>query len=165
MAIKAISLGLALLAAVVAIPANALTLSSFGGQHDAVEVGAEVLVPTDAAKKTFVGKYEFTLSSLSNVSFFGVTTLPALGLGLFSSAGDLLAGAILSPFTGSAVTSTTLDAGSYYYATLFPVKGKMGASYAFTSQVSPVPEPSVYAMLLAGLGVVGFAARRKAKGL
>ncbi|MEO6562755.1 MAG: FxDxF family PEP-CTERM protein, partial [Nitrosospira sp.] len=28
-------------------------------------------------------------------------------------------------------------------------------------QVSPVPEPEAYAMLLAGLGLVGFIARRR----
>lgn len=35
-------------------------------------------------------------------------------------------------------------------------------SRSYASQVSSVPEPDTYAMLLAGLGLVGFAARRKA---
>ena len=34
-------------------------------------------------------------------------------------------------------------------------------SATFTSPVTPVPEPETYAMLLAGLGLLGFAARRR----
>jgi len=36
-----------------------------------------------------------------------------------------------------------------------------GGLYAFTMNAAPVPEPSEYAMLLAGLGVVGMIARRR----
>ncbi len=36
-------------------------------------------------------------------------------------------------------------------------------SFSFTNtQVTPVPEPETYALMLAGLGMLGFAARRKA---
>ncbi|WP_158568017.1 MULTISPECIES: FxDxF family PEP-CTERM protein [unclassified Duganella] len=35
-------------------------------------------------------------------------------------------------------------------------------SVKFTQYVTPVPEPETYGMLLAGLGLVGFAARRRA---
>ncbi len=35
------------------------------------------------------------------------------------------------------------------------------ATYSGSIQVSPVPEPETYAMLLVGLGLVGFAARRR----
>lgn len=35
--------------------------------------------------------------------------------------------------------------------------------FAFTQQVAAVPEPETYAMLLAGLGLCGFVARRKQK--
>jgi hypothetical protein len=38
-----------------------------------------------------------------------------------------------------------------------------GAKYSGDVSVSAVPEPETYGMLLAGLGLVGFAARRKAK--
>jgi hypothetical protein len=39
--------------------------------------------------------------------------------------------------------------------------GSVGVSVPQT--ISPVPEPETYAMMLAGLGLLGFAARRKAK--
>ena len=43
------------------------------------------------------------------------------------------------------------------------VSGTSGltASYAGTINVQPIPEPETYAMLLAGLGVVGWLARRR----
>jgi hypothetical protein len=38
-----------------------------------------------------------------------------------------------------------------------------GAKYSGEVSISPVPEPTTYGMLLGGLGVMGFLARRKAK--
>ncbi len=71
------------------------------------------------------------------------------------------------PQIGSTDTSTelfsfsNLTAGSYYLKVL--VNGD--ADYKVTLSTSPtasaVPEPEAYAMMLAGLGLVGFAARRK----
>jgi len=37
-----------------------------------------------------------------------------------------------------------------------------GSSVKFTQMTSPVPEPETYGMMLAGLGLIGFAARRRA---
>jgi len=34
-----------------------------------------------------------------------------------------------------------------------------------SQQVSPVPEPETYAMFLAGLGLIGFIARRRNQGI
>jgi hypothetical protein len=36
-----------------------------------------------------------------------------------------------------------------------------GKSYGITSVIAPIPEPEIYAMLLVGLGLVGFVARRR----
>ncbi|MCB5190090.1 PEP-CTERM sorting domain-containing protein [Methylobacillus arboreus] len=36
----------------------------------------------------------------------------------------------------------------------------LGGDLAFTATLAPVPEPSTYGLLLAGLGLIGFAARR-----
>lgn len=74
-------------------------------------------------------------------------------------------------FDGSASVETlasfsNLLAGHYYYK----VESELGAKklgYSLLSKVTPalppVPEPETYAMLLAGLGVVGIAARRRVK--
>lgn len=39
--------------------------------------------------------------------------------------------------------------------------GNQSTSYAGNIFISPVPEPATYAMMLAGLGLIGFSARRK----
>jgi hypothetical protein len=39
----------------------------------------------------------------------------------------------------------------------------ISASYAGAMAVSPIPEPETYAMMMAGLGLVGFMARRRKK--
>jgi len=52
----------------------------------------------------------------------------------------------------------------------FEVRGGQGGSFTFGSDgslgfaLTPVPEPGTYALLLAGLGVVGFVARRRRNG-
>jgi len=53
----------------------------------------------------------------------------------------------------------SLDAGTY----IFAIGGKAGsaASYSLAASTTPVPEPETYAMLLAGLGIIGFVARRR----
>ncbi|MEB0136179.1 FxDxF family PEP-CTERM protein [Actimicrobium sp. CCC2.4] len=65
-----------------------------------------------------------------------------------------------APFDGTLTllaSGTTLLGGGTY-------SGNITATPAFASPpVSPVPEPETYAMMLAGLGLLGFAARRKAK--
>ncbi|HHS99627.1 MAG TPA: PEP-CTERM sorting domain-containing protein [Thiomicrospira sp.] len=54
-----------------------------------------------------------------------------------------------------------LDAGSYYLTLSGKIKGESSNYSISTLSVSPVPEPSTYALMLAGLGLVGFMARRR----
>jgi hypothetical protein len=46
---------------------------------------------------------------------------------------------------------------------IYLLYGAQNRSLAFNSNVSAVPEPETYAMMLAGLGLLGFVARRKKK--
>jgi hypothetical protein len=59
--------------------------------------------------------------------------------------------------------TVNLSAGNYYLEVTGMVTGNKGGSYAADVQVLAVPEPETYAMLAAGLGLIGFASRRKAK--
>lgn len=54
-----------------------------------------------------------------------------------------------------------LGPGNYYYEITGTVLGSKGGSYTLDSYISPVPEPETYAMLLAGLGMIGFSVRRR----
>jgi hypothetical protein len=58
-----------------------------------------------------------------------------------------------------------LSSGTYVLAVDGKVIGNAGGSYAgdLAISVSPVPEPATYGMLMAGLGLMGFVARRKTK--
>mgnify|MGYP000636163262 CR=1 FL=1 len=65
---------------------------------------------------------------------------------------------VLSGFTG------TLIPGAYSLR-LSGNAGTSGASYGGNLVLTPIPEPETYALMLAGLGVVGFvAARRRNRG-
>lgn len=56
---------------------------------------------------------------------------------------------------------TTLGSGTYTLHVKGTVLTNLAASYSGNLNLVAVPEPETYAMLLGGLGLIGFAARRK----
>ncbi len=62
-------------------------------------------------------------------------------------------------------TNTTINLGvlttGQYHLDMFGTLGANMGVYSVSLAAAPVPEPSTYALLLAGLGVVGFVARRR----
>jgi len=85
--------------------------------------------------------------------------------GAATSFDDVLIGGswLFNGTTGSTVnTITNLGIGNYYFA-VSGVGGAQGGQYLLNSSVitAPVPEPEIYAMLGVGLGVLGWAGRRK----
>ena len=127
---------------------------------------------------SFVDKFSFTLSNdatlsiqLGELTSFN-TKLSMLDLDLFKVG----AGSTSLVFDRPAMTDSdpieasfntgVLDAGSYYLRVSGDITKRFGAySIEMTALNSgttpPVPEPSEYLMLLAGLGIVGYAVRRK----
>lgn len=57
----------------------------------------------------------------------------------------------------SIVDPTSLTAGQY----VIELRGTSTGTFGGTLSISPVPEPESYTMLVAGLGLLGFTARRK----
>jgi len=89
----------------------------------------------------------------------------------FAASGDYLANSIyrFNAADGFATSNriATFNSGAYVEELTFDSKGILYAVMPETAggssvfQISPIPEPETYAMLLAGLCVLGFAARRR----
>ena len=54
-----------------------------------------------------------------------------------------------------------LPEGAYYFKISGEATGPSPSAYTYTASVSPVPEPGSYAMMLAGLGLMGLIATRR----
>ena len=115
----------------------------------------------------FQDVFSFTLAdpgSLSgNVVAVNFGPYNILGLTVtLQDASFAVIGADSTPSTGFSFSG--LSAGSYALNVLGFATGETGGFYAggFVAETAPIPEPETYALMLAGLGVVGFmAARRK----
>lgn len=124
------------------------------------------------AKDTFADHFTFSVSGIaadfdaivSSISRTPATGLDITGLSLFTSAGTLVG-------TGSAlekgsidvwsITSNNLAIGDYYVQVSGTMVSNTSGSFGGTVMLAPVPEPATYGMMLAGLGLVGFMARRR----
>lgn len=62
---------------------------------------------------------------------------------------------------GPGVYSFNLSAGQYHFDLIGTTAGLNGGTYSASVSLAPVPEPETYAMMLAGLGALGFMARRR----
>ena len=102
-----------------------------------------------------------------DAKLFNVTSSTCGGTGAACSAltlGSLIADAPAVPSFVTALDFLTLDAGTYAIEISGLVSGLLEgqtASYAGNLQVQAVPEPETYALMLAGLAVVGSIAKRR----
>jgi hypothetical protein len=59
------------------------------------------------------------------------------------------------------LTASNVAAGSYYIEIAGNAIGTQGGVYQFAMNTAPVPEPETYALMLAGLGLLGFVGKRR----
>lgn len=167
-----------LAAAFAAAPAFAASnLQTSWGTHDQAELGLGFHITETGS---FADIWSFSLNLTSDVSSTTVANnlMNVFGIAngrvsLFNGlANDALADALVGSYafngsTGDSVTTfNALSSGNYYYRVTGTLTGPLGGTYALASSAKatpPVPEPETYAMLLAGLGVVGMAVRRRAQ--
>jgi hypothetical protein len=154
--------------------ASAATTTDWG----ALGPSADVAYVTYHAPGAIDDVYSFSLTSTSDVDAYGEefearsVTMPDASFTLFSGTfGSADATAVGSPFTFSNTPTetvyTALTSGSYF----FEVTGTgalAGSAYdfeAFANEsgggASDVPEPANAALLVAGLGMMGFVAGRR----
>jgi hypothetical protein len=84
----------------------------------------------------------------------GAYEVDALGNPILSSRRTFLSG--LSGAEGAAIDPLT---GDFLFST-FGSSNRVVAVHGFMAPI-PIPEPETYALILAGLGLLGFAARRR----
>lgn len=103
---------------------------------------------------------------VSSISRTASTGLDITGLSLFTAgntlvkAGTSLHSGMIDVWTLS--TASPLLVGNYYLQVSGTMVSTTSGSYGGAVMLAPVPEPETYGMLAAGLGLVGFMARRRA---
>jgi len=165
--------------------AQAATISLEGDDFP-YDLGAD---PTDAnaysvthAVGSFVDVFTFTLSHAVNDTISSAVSLflPGIGggdssyevengtLSLYADTdangqggSDVLLGSVGWGDSNGVLAVNNVDAGSYYWAVAGDAIGTKGGVYLFS--VNTIPEPETYAMMLAGLGMLGFMGKRRMK--
>lgn len=104
-----------------------------------------------------------TVKDLVITSFDLVKYDPTTNAILGTYAGSNSLGGGLNAKDGWEFSATGLTAGAYYFQVGGLVNGNGGGSYgtSVSVAVSAVPEAETYGMMIAGLGLLGFIARRK----
>ena len=108
--------------------------------------------------------YSFEIASasiLTTKAFTSFSPFTEIEYTILDSSYNIIAGA--GAIFGPALSTKTfaLAAGDYFYS-VDGIKDTTGLSkYRISASVTAVPEPETYALMLAGLGMVGFMASRR----
>lgn len=136
----------------------------FSASNNDLFGNTEVVGPfADTFSFTVPGSTPVTASVISGFDSNSMFQVAFTGFELFDSAGGpaLVTGFTAGGFFATLPSFSITTGTTYDLVVTGNLLGAAPGSYAGNISISPVPEPETYAMLLVGLGLVGFAARRK----
>jgi hypothetical protein len=148
-------------------PAGAAAHGNFDAAGD-VDVVYNFNIASASDLWTYAKEFESLDVSLNPANF---TLYSGTSDGTAATAGTMV-GSTFSFAGGNAVTTTysNLAAGNYYFEITGSATGILGADYDLSIQANTpggplpaVPEPANMALLLAGLGLMGFMAKRRSR--
>lgn len=177
---KTIKFSLLAAASALVLASGAQATTTDWATHGPIEIGVSV-VPVGSFTDWFkfeIAPVPFTVSSTAVANNLGGGFVFNVAGGQYSvwsygangtfegGAGDdvkLSGNWAFNGASGNITNSVALSTGKYYYQVTGQGTGLAGGMYTLTSTVAavPVPEPETYAMMLAGLGALGFLASRR----
>ncbi len=153
-------------ALVLALSLSAVSFAATAADYAAVEVSpGQFTFENIAPTASFTDKVSFSVLSSSDlvgtISGTSSSNFALSAFDLYTSSGTLVTTGSFNNVTGKASLGFVSDGGltgNYY---LLISGTTTGGTYNGNISLSPVPEPESYAMMLAGLGLMGFVARRR----